>query len=246
MASIAAALLAVLGVGAALVKRETTNYGQHVETSLLEALLFLNAGAIFRLERHRPRVFRPIRTPIVHTYPTSDGRYVQTNLSGTERWRELCRLVDRDDGDLDFSDPASIVKLVDKEWLERTLDDISSAFASRTADEWEQALLEKPAAAAKCNTLEEWLEHEQLLANELLDDVDEPAQGPLRLVGSPIRIRTDATGRCPKLASRRGRTSQALARPNTRPVLTRSSHVLSRQPKSWVKPSRAMGRMSTP
>src|SRR5207302_5492407 len=161
MASIAAALLAVLGVGAALVKRETTNYGQHVETSLLEALLFLNAGAIFRLERHRPRVFRPIRTPIVHTYPTSDGRYVQTNLSGTERWRELCRLVDRDDGDLDFSDPASIVKLVDKESLERTLDDVSSAFASRTADEWEQALLEKPAAAAKCNTLEEWLEHEQ-------------------------------------------------------------------------------------
>ena len=38
MASVAAALLAVLGSGAALVKRETTGYGQHVETSLLEDL----------------------------------------------------------------------------------------------------------------------------------------------------------------------------------------------------------------
>ena len=35
----AIALLAVVGIGAALVKRETSGYGQHVETSLLEAML---------------------------------------------------------------------------------------------------------------------------------------------------------------------------------------------------------------
>jgi crotonobetainyl-CoA:carnitine CoA-transferase CaiB-like acyl-CoA transferase len=54
MASVAAGLFAVLGVGAALVKRETTGYGQHVETSLFEALLFLNGGPIFHRARHRP------------------------------------------------------------------------------------------------------------------------------------------------------------------------------------------------
>ena len=53
MASIGAALLAVVGSGAALVKRETTGYGQHVETSLFDALLFLNAAAIFYREHHR-------------------------------------------------------------------------------------------------------------------------------------------------------------------------------------------------
>jgi len=58
MASIGAALLAVLGTGAALVKRENTGYGQHVETSLFDALLFLNAAAIFHRE-HPPPFHRP-------------------------------------------------------------------------------------------------------------------------------------------------------------------------------------------
>jgi crotonobetainyl-CoA:carnitine CoA-transferase CaiB-like acyl-CoA transferase len=63
-----------------------------VETSLFEALLFLNAGAIFHRPRHRPKVIRESRSPILRAYETSDGRAVQINLSGTERWRELCRL----------------------------------------------------------------------------------------------------------------------------------------------------------
>ena len=63
LASVAAALLAVLGAGAALVKRESTGYGQHVETSLLDGLLFLNAAPIFHREGHRParRRARPSR-----------------------------------------------------------------------------------------------------------------------------------------------------------------------------------------
>ncbi len=169
MASVAAALFAVLGVGAALVKRETTGYGQHVETSLFEAMLFLNAGPIFHSARRRPGVGRPARTPVLHTYPTSDGRGMQVNLSGTERWREVCRLVGLDgDGGLDFANPQSLVKLTDREWVNGMLDDVTTRFAARTADEWEQALLETPAAVSKCNTIEEWLDHEQSRANRAL------------------------------------------------------------------------------
>ena len=87
------------------------------------------------------------------------------------------------------------------------LDDLSSRFAARTADEWEQALLATPAAAAKCNTLEEWLDHEQARGERALRrrrrlDTRSGARldtGPARLVAPPIRIRTDAEGR----ASRR-------------------------------------------
>ena len=71
MASVAAGLFAVLGVGAALVKRETTGYGQHVEASLFEALLFLNGGPIFHRARHRPGVGREARTPVLRAYETA-------------------------------------------------------------------------------------------------------------------------------------------------------------------------------
>ncbi len=91
VASVSAALVAVLGAGAALIKRASTGYGQHVETSLLDALLFLNAAAIFHREGHRPRIVRQTKSPILRVFDTADGRAVMVNLSGTERWRELCR-----------------------------------------------------------------------------------------------------------------------------------------------------------
>jgi len=194
MASIGAALLAVLGTGAALVKRENTGYGQHVETSLFDALLFLNAAAIFHREHRRLSIGRPANTPVLHTYETSDGRSMQLNLSGTERWREVCRLVGLDpDGEcgLDFGSAESLGRLSSREWIHRVLDELTTRFGQRTADEWEQALLASPAAVAKCNTLEEWLAHEQAQANDVFTQVDDPALGPLRLAGPPVRVRAD-------------------------------------------------------
>jgi crotonobetainyl-CoA:carnitine CoA-transferase CaiB-like acyl-CoA transferase len=210
MASVAAALLGVIGVGAALVKRETTGYGQHVETSLLEALLFLNAGAIFHRPRHPPAIVRAGGTPVLHVYETLDGRSMQVNLSGTERWRELCRLLELDgDGGLDFSDPAALAKLADPKWCHQMVEDVSRHFAARTADEWEAALLVKPAATAKCNTLEEWLSHGQARANDVLAPVDDPLFGDVPLVAPPIRVGAD--GRHARPTRRHGSEGGALA-----------------------------------
>jgi crotonobetainyl-CoA:carnitine CoA-transferase CaiB-like acyl-CoA transferase len=195
MASIGAALLAVVGTGAALVKREHTGYGQHVETSLFDALLFLNAAAIFHRENRRMGIGKPANTPVLHTYETRDGRSMQLNLSGTERWREVCRLVGLDpDGEcgLDFSSPESLGRLSDREWIHRVLDELTRRFGERTADEWEQALLAAPAAVAKCNTLEEWLAHDQAVANDVFVPVEDPELGSLRLAGPPVRVRADA------------------------------------------------------
>ena len=185
LASVAAALLAVLGAGAALVKRTSTGYGQHVETSLLDGLLFLNAAPIFHREGHRPRIVRQTKSPILRVFDTADGRAVMVNLSGTERWRELCRLLDMDDGGLDYSTPEGLAKLSDKEWNRVVLQRVIDGFAGRTADEWEAALLQQPAAVAKCNTLAEWLAHEQARTEGLVVET-----GPVPLVGAPVRIGT--------------------------------------------------------
>jgi crotonobetainyl-CoA:carnitine CoA-transferase CaiB-like acyl-CoA transferase len=197
MASVAAALLAVLGSGAALVKRTATGYGQHVETSLLDGLLFLNAAAIFHREGHRPAVVRQTRSPILRVYDTSDGRAVMVNMSGTARWRELCRLLGVADGGLDYATPEGLSKLQDRDWSRAMLAQFAAAFASRTADEWEEALSAQPAAVAKCNTLAEWLGHEQARVHELVERREAPGLGRVRLLGSPVRVSTVEGGRRP-------------------------------------------------
>jgi crotonobetainyl-CoA:carnitine CoA-transferase CaiB-like acyl-CoA transferase len=188
VASVSAALVAVMGAAAALIKRASTGYGQHVETSLLDALLFLNAAAIFHREGHRPRIIRHTKSPILRVFDTSDGRAVMVNLSGTERWRELCRLLGMDDGGLDYSTPQGLSKLSDREWNRDMLQQVIKGFGSLTADEWESALLLQPAAVAKCNSLAEWLASEQARVEGLIEQVDDPALGQVPLVGPPVRI----------------------------------------------------------
>ena len=71
--------------GAALIKREATGYGQHVETSLLDALLFLNAAPIFHREGRRPLVTRQRNSPVLRLY--DDGRRPRRMHGQPERHR---------------------------------------------------------------------------------------------------------------------------------------------------------------
>lgn len=210
MASVAAAFLAVIGIGAALVKREATGYGQHVETSLFEALLFLNGGAIFHRPRHPPAVVRAGASPILRLYETRDGRALQINLSGTERWREVCRVVGLEgDGGLDFSDRAALAKLADPAWCRGMVDELSARFATRTADEWEAALVASPAAVAKCNTLGEWRAHEQARANGVFSVPEGGTADGHGMVAAPLQLVADAGAPAP--SRRRGTEGGALA-----------------------------------
>ena len=208
VASVAAALLAVLGAGAALVKRASTGYGQHVETSLLDGMLFLNAAPIFHREGHRPAVVRQTKSPILRVFETADGRAVMVNLSGTERWRELCRLLGMDDGGLDYATPEGLSKLSDREWNTVVLKRMIAGFGNKSAEEWEAALLQQPAPVAKCNTLAEWLAHEQARTEELVVETENPTLGRVPLVGPPVRIDSDPGERRP--ARRHGSEHGAL------------------------------------
>ena len=209
-ASVAAALLAVLGTAAALIKRESTGYGQHVETSLLDGLLFLNAAPIFHREGRPPRIVRQRNSVILRIYETANGRGVMVNLSGTERWRELCRLVGVDDGGLDYGTPEGLSRLSDRDWNRAKLAEFTERFASKTADEWEAALRGTPAAVAKCNTLAEWIGHDQARANELFVESDDPALGSAPVVRPPVRIGVDADSGARRSGRRHGGEQGAL------------------------------------
>ncbi len=197
LASVAAALLAVLGAGAALVKRASTGYGQHVETSLLDGLLFLNAAPIFHREGHRPLVVRQTKSPILprlrhvgrscrHGQPQRDRALARAVPPARHR-RRRARLLDA----------RRSSRLSDREWNRTVLQQVIDGFASRTADEWEAALLEQPAAVAKCNSLAEWLDSEQARVDEVVAKRDDPVLGWVPLVGPAVRIGVGSGGSRP-------------------------------------------------
>ena len=93
-----------------------------------------------------------------------------------------------DDGGLDYSTPEGLSRLSDRDWNRTVLQQVIESFASKTADEWETALLEQPAAVAKCNSLAEWLDHEQARIDELVVETEDPVLGRVSLVGPAVRI----------------------------------------------------------
>jgi crotonobetainyl-CoA:carnitine CoA-transferase CaiB-like acyl-CoA transferase len=74
---------------------------------------------------------------------------------------------------------------------------VIEGFGSKTADQWETALLAQPAAVAKCNTLAEWLAHDQARIDRLVIPTDDPVLGRVPLVGPPVRISAGSGQRRP-------------------------------------------------
>jgi crotonobetainyl-CoA:carnitine CoA-transferase CaiB-like acyl-CoA transferase len=155
-------------------------------------------------------VVRHTKSPILRVFDTADGRAVMVNLSGTERWRELCRLLGIEDGGLDYSSPEGLSRLSDREWNRTKLAEVIDAFSRKSADQWETSLLAQPAAVAKCNTLGEWVAHEQARVEGLVVETEDPALGGVALVGPPVRIGVDTASGGRRPARRHGGEQGAL------------------------------------
>jgi crotonobetainyl-CoA:carnitine CoA-transferase CaiB-like acyl-CoA transferase len=130
LASAGAGMAAFQGTLAALYWRERTGQGQHVETSLLAALIALVQWAL--AAEHSPdqwdgRQLRGLTDPPDFGFPTADGP-VLMNIRGAEGWIKLLIALDRSDLFLDprFEDSAKIqanlreFQDVARETLERT------------------------------------------------------------------------------------------------------------------------------
>ncbi len=88
---------------------------------------------------------------------------------------------------------------------------------SRTADEWEAALLESPAAVAKCNTLAEWLDSDRPGPTTWCAETDDPVLGRVPLLG-PTRADRGRARRAEARPPARRRAGRARWAPHRRPL----------------------------
>jgi crotonobetainyl-CoA:carnitine CoA-transferase CaiB-like acyl-CoA transferase len=188
--SLGAAFLATTGVNAALLARERTGRGQHVETSLLQAALAETAAKWQRVgqpdavgyrswvyDRRAPKGF----------FRCADGRWIQQwvpnprfALSSADgdhlaARRDVARVLD--DPDRLPPDPEAIVILA--HYFPLMVD----AFARFPSDDWVQTAAQAGVPLQPVRTPEEALQDEALLAEGAVVDVEHPQYGTLRQAG---------------------------------------------------------------
>lgn len=180
-------MFAVMGVQAALLERERSGRGQHVDISMLDCQIsMLNYMAtMYFLSGKDPY---PIgNSHFVHvpynTFRTADGWIVIAVITDNF-WQNLKRVVDVPE----FADPKYDTqpgRWEDRDMINRRLDEVLS---KNTSDHWLAALEAKRIPCAPVNRFSQALSDEQVLHRNMVVDLPHPSGKSTKGPGNPIKL----------------------------------------------------------
>jgi crotonobetainyl-CoA:carnitine CoA-transferase CaiB-like acyl-CoA transferase len=192
LAGMGAGLLAVIGIGAALVARESTGRGQLVETSMFDGVLAFMTMFWESLENlpdaSAPSSLAPSRRLLVGSFLCGDGEYlgVHTGANGSHaRLMTAMGLADRVP-----PAPGNREKTVplNAEEQEVVVREVPKLFASQPRAYWEERLLAADVTAIPIHRPTEVFDEPQVAYNDATVRVRDAELGELEQVGLAARL----------------------------------------------------------
>ena len=184
------ATLLALGVLGALLERQRTGSGVHVEVSMLRAALdlqiesatyFLNGARLAKTDTPLASTFHP---PPYGIYPTRDGHLIlsMSPLDGLADAPELPALRALARPGWNFESREAVARLLEP--LIRT----------RTTAAWIERLVPKGVWAAAVNDYAETFADPAVQAADVIEAIDHPVAGPVKLLRFPLEFSTGRAG----------------------------------------------------
>lgn len=178
-------LHSVVGILLALMARQRTGQGQHVDIAMVDSVVALLSMEITHYLQtgnvpHRGEGFLNGAYPCYGVYETKDNKYISLGCIEPHFWENLCREIGRDD-------------LIPYQWdTGPKRDEIFAIFRhifrTKTRDEWFKELWQKDIAVGKVYSVDETLSDPQVLHRKMVLEVDEPGIGKSQQVGIAIKL----------------------------------------------------------
>ncbi|MSP38367.1 MAG: CoA transferase [Deltaproteobacteria bacterium] len=185
MAGTMAALLSLAGARHARV----TGAGQRIDMSLQEALTFCNSSSVARYSRENRLERRPGGKAYggagTNIYRCKDGRYVHFTTNMPHMWKEFAQ------------NWMTSKVLAGPEWespryRDEHSDEVAKAFAEFIgqfdADDFANQAQARHLAAAPLNTIGQFVNCQQNLEREWMQELDHPVIGKYKAPGTPMRL----------------------------------------------------------
>ncbi len=180
-------LYSVIGILSALLSRERTNLGQHIDMSLLDVQISLLTymATMQTLSGIDPE---PIgNAHFVHvpynTFTTKDG-FVVIAVITDAFWEALLDVVDVESlRDPKFS--KSIDRLKNQAFIEGELNKVLS---TKTSDFWVGALNKAKVPCGPINSFSQALNDEQVQHRDMIVEVEHPDGGTVKMPGNPVKL----------------------------------------------------------
>lgn len=184
IADILAGMFGAFGVSSALVERERSGKGQRVYTSLLGSVLGIHTfqGTRWLIADEVPEESgnrHPTIAPY-GAYECSDGS-INIAVGSEGLWRRFAPLVGIDPADERFARNEDRARRVEE--LESLM---SSVLRSATVEEWVERLGEAGVPAGRVHSLDQVYASPQVEYLGLVDAMDHPTLGEIKVPGSPI------------------------------------------------------------
>lgn len=188
MADYAGAMMAAMGVLAALQARHVTGRGQKVDTSMYGAMLAFQPWEVVQAsltgkENRRAGRGHQFLNGAWGAFRTRDGWLALAGIEDS-RWPAFCDIIERPEL---VDDPA-----FDRDSRnfagQRIHDLLDAVFAQRTTDYWLEKLLAADIFVGEVADYQAVLDSEQALANNYIREVDHPDVGVFKMVGPPIAM----------------------------------------------------------
>lgn len=188
IADVASGMFAANGITLALFARERTGRGQLVDVAMLDsvvALLTYQGGIYFATNAAPPR--RGNRHPTIVPYEVftaSDGDFVIA-AGNDDLFRKFCATVGLDS-------LATHERFKTNRGRVEGYDELRPILAKhlmgRTRQEWIDALKAAGVPCGGVRDLKEVFDDPQIAAREMVDTVDHPVAGKVRVVGTPMKL----------------------------------------------------------
>lgn len=182
-------LLLLLGLMIAYYNRQKTGKGQQVDVTMLGALFGLLEYPVLEYANNGKALSRSGNASHYSApndiFKTKDD-YVAISVKNDAQWAEFCERTGLENT-ADFRTNAD--RLAKKDLLK---EQIEKRFAELTAKEAEALFDGSSVAASSVMGIVESLENPQLLARDMVIEVNDPVMGPVKLVGDPIHLSENA------------------------------------------------------
>ena len=188
LADIVAGLYAFNGICLALLARQKTGKGQHVDVSLLDGMVSTLAyHALIYLSTGRSPTRAGTRHPSIVPYEcfqTKDG-FVNIAVTNQKQWENFCEALGFPEIAHDDRFETMKARLSNYGILRPIIERVVSMM-SRT--EVIKAMSEVGIPAGPINTVGEILEDPHIHARQMVAELTHPQYGPLRVLGIPIKL----------------------------------------------------------
>ncbi len=180
---ITAGMNAAIAILAALHHRTLTGQGQHIDIALFDSQLgwLANVASNYLVSGETPQRYGNAHASIVpyQTMPTSDG-WIMLAVGNDGQFARLCGAIDRAEWAQDARFATNPARVAHRAIL---IDQLEAIFRTRSSNEWDALLSRAGVPFSPVSDIPTALAHEQTAARQMVQTVNHPTTGPIKLVG---------------------------------------------------------------